>query len=144
MFGLIYGFWKLLFGLGQVWMAQASMFHPDALPTHVADQLLKKGESGWLTDFVMSGVSNGVLYVAVVCFESLSVLVAFRPSFHRMWGVGLIALHLGIFLVMNIFFWQAMLLCWVLLVRSPFHPDANNLRPEALHENSEDMFPSPR
>ena len=139
------GFWKLVFGLGQVWFGQTSMFHPDALPIHVADQVLKKGKSGWLTDIVMSGASSGVLYVSVVSFEFLSALVAFRPGFHRIWGVGLIGLHMGIFLVMNILFWQAMLLCWVLLVRSPFDPTVTETRNDFLHpqEQSEDMFSLP-
>jgi hypothetical protein len=55
-------------------------------------------------------------------------LIAFRPRAHRLWGVLLIAYHIGNFLVINIPFSGHIFLWALLLLASPFVPARTSIR----------------
>ena len=61
------------------------------------------------------GVALFGIYVELVC-----VLIAFRPSLHRLWGVLLIGLHTGTSLILSVQFSHSMLLVGILFLLSPF------------------------
>lgn len=59
------------------------------------------------------------LYLGALYLEAFAVLIAFRPALHRLWGGGLVLLHLGIGLGMEIWFVPPMFLLALLLLSSP-------------------------
>ena len=63
------------------------------------------------------------LFIGTMYFESASVIIAFRPRLHRLWGVALIAFHLGTQLIMGFTFPKNMVVFALFLVCSPFAPD---------------------
>ena len=103
---------------------------PEALARHIANCLLQTNPqplletrplpllAEWLVNHVWIGWP---LFLGAIYLEAFSVLIAFRPALHRWWGDGLILLHLGIGLGMDIWFVPAMFLLALLLVNSPFH-----------------------
>ncbi|MBI3510930.1 MAG: hypothetical protein HY064_09700 [Bacteroidetes bacterium] len=69
------------------------------------------------------------LLLCSYCIELVSVFIAFRPSWHRIWGILLILLH--IFILLNIgpdFSFQVVLIA-LILVNSPFTPSRKNHEP---------------
>jgi hypothetical protein len=98
------GLWKIVFGLGQWYAGEIHFLHQDALAIQVADQLSKKGGEGWVTVFFMEHRYLGTfLYAGAVLLELFSVAVAFKPRYQEFWGVCLIAMHIGIFLIWTSF-----------------------------------------
>jgi hypothetical protein len=55
--------------------------------------------------------------------EAASLLVAFRPRIHRVWGAGLIAFHFGTQLAMGFTFTPNIAVVGLLFLCSPFAPD---------------------
>jgi predicted DCC family thiol-disulfide oxidoreductase YuxK len=103
------------------------LFSLDALARHVSERLLQTGEhslvGGWLIDHVWLGPP---LLLGAVYLETFALWAAFRPSLHRPWGLGLICMHLGIMLAMNITFSHSMLLLALLFLGSPFTAPAGS------------------
>jgi hypothetical protein len=64
--------------------------------------------------------------------ETFSVIAAFRPRLHRLWGLGLIAFHFGTQLVMGFTFAPNIVLVGLLLVCSPFAPDRVKVKETVL------------
>jgi hypothetical protein len=72
------------------------------------------------------------LYIGTMYLELFSVLAAFRPRLHRIWGVALIAFHFGTQLAMGFTFGPNIVLVGLLLVCSPFAPDRVKIKEAIL------------
>jgi hypothetical protein len=71
------------------------------------------------------------LHIGVIYFELFSIVIAFRPGLHRLWGLLLIAFHIGTILILSFSFTVNILLLALLFVMSPFHP-RNQTRQQLL------------
>lgn len=71
-----------------------------------------------MTDLVTALVRRG----RVSLLEATSLLVAFRPRLHRVWGVGLIVFHVGTQVAMGFTFRPSIILLGLLFVCSPAAP----------------------
>jgi predicted DCC family thiol-disulfide oxidoreductase YuxK len=116
------GIAKLLGAAVQIHRGDAHhLFSVDALARHVSERLLQTGEhslvGGWLIDHPWFGPP---LLLGAAYLETFALWAAFRPSLHRPWALGLISMHLGIMLAMNITFSHSMLLLALLFLGTPF------------------------
>ncbi|MGE3972347.1 MAG: hypothetical protein AB7E78_13450, partial [Porticoccaceae bacterium] len=62
------------------------------------------------------------IFLALIYIQVVSVIVAFRPRLHLVWGYLQIGFHLGTWLLMEIIFNEHILLLLILLVLSPQRP----------------------
>jgi hypothetical protein len=70
--------------------------------------------------FVHHEIIGWALYIGTMYLEGASVLIAFRPRLHRVWGVGLILFHFATQLTMGFSFPENVALLGLLFVCSPF------------------------
>jgi predicted DCC family thiol-disulfide oxidoreductase YuxK len=98
-----------------------TLFSSSALARHVAERLLMTGEHSLLGNLIVGHPQwGGPALLGAVYLETFALAAACRPSLHRVWGLGLILMHLGIFLSMNVTFSHSILLLGLLLLASPF------------------------
>jgi hypothetical protein len=118
------GVWKVFEATVAVRDGQVGGFHPSGFSYIVADRLLRTDAQTIIGPFfVTHELAGWLLFVGTMYLETFSVLVAFRPRLHRVWGLGLIGFHLGTQLVMGFTFNQNVALLSLLFVFSPFAPD---------------------
>lgn len=102
---------------------------PEALARHIANRVLQTQSEPLLAEWLIDNISiSWVLFLGTLYLESASVLVAFRPALHRVWGSAISLLHLGIGLSMEIWFVPPILALSILLVGSPFHSEGTTWR----------------
>lgn len=100
-----------------------TVFHPTGLSVQVARFELTGQGGGLLADAMIDYPILGYpLMLGTIYLELFSILVAFRPRIHKLWGAGLMAMHAGIALSMNIFFDPMVLMVGAWLLLSPFAP----------------------
>jgi hypothetical protein len=92
-------------------------FSPEALSVQTAAHLIQTNQSSLLGPFVIEHPYLGwLLLLTSVYLQLFAFWLVFRPSLRRLWGLGLIAFHVGTHLVMAIDFSPTCLLLAVLLV----------------------------
>jgi hypothetical protein len=102
---------------------------PEALARHMANRILATDSQPLLADLLVDQPSlSWLLYLGALYLEAFAVMAAFRPALHRLWGGGLILLHLGIGLGMEIWFIPPLFLLSLLFINSPFQCDETKLR----------------
>jgi hypothetical protein len=125
---------KVVGSILQFARGEVHAFAPDALARHVALRVLEGIDPPAyfaLGPTVLEHPAIGVLiFPLTIYLETCSLLVAFRPALHRLWGGCLILMHLGIYFVMGILFSWQILLVGLMLVASPFAPQ--ELRPREV------------
>jgi hypothetical protein len=128
------GLWKVYWALrGVVSSEMMSSFNLHGFSYIVADRLLTTDQQTLLGDFVVRNPLIGwVLYNGTIYLESTSLLIAFRPRLHRVWGLGLICFHIGTQLTMGFTFRHNVLLVALLFVCSPFAPERISVRDALL------------
>jgi hypothetical protein len=118
------GWLKLVSVPVQLMRDEVTAIGPEALARHIANCAMQGGPqpllASWLVDHIMIG---WVLFLGAIYLEAAALLAAFRPAIHRWWGIGLIMLHLGIGLAMEIWFVPPMFLLALLFVYSPFQTE---------------------
>jgi hypothetical protein len=123
------GFWKTAVGLYQLALGEVSAFHPHALAYHVARRLLQTRSTTALGAFVVEHAWVGwPLFLLTLYLELFAFVAAFRPRLHRLWGLGLMGLHLGSYLILGVGHAPQVLLLALLGVGSPFAPSATGVR----------------
>ncbi len=118
------GISKLLGLLLQIYRNQDhTMLSPDSLSRFIAERLLMTGERSifgpWLIDHPWVGWP---LYLGAVYLEVFALIIAFRPALQKAWALGLVLMHVGIILTMNVTFGTSILLLTLLFAASPLHP----------------------
>jgi hypothetical protein len=128
------GLFKLGAAAIQFWDAQVTGLHPEALSRHIAYRLLEAGDPriSYVGHHIVEHPWIGwPIHLSAIYLETFALVVAFRPALHRLWGAGLILMHAGIFLALDIsFVWQVQLVALMLLA-SPFAPACDNWRDAA-------------
>jgi hypothetical protein len=115
------GLYKCYAALTAQLASGAGGFSPDAMAITVAWRALQTGADPMWGSFVIENPLLGwPFYLGLYFAELVSVLVFFRPSLHRIWGMILILFHIGTLLFMDIAFQQHVLINALLFVMSPF------------------------
>ena len=122
-FYFLAGFWKVLAGLIQWRLGEPHLFSVEAMPRHLAARLLQTRSESRLADWMIDHplISTVSLWTGVL-IEVGAIVLPFVPRFHRLGGVALIGLHLGIGLAMTIWFDANFLVLAVLFLFSPLAP----------------------
>ena len=120
------GLLKVLGGLVQWSLGEPNLFRLDAMPRQLAARLMQTDSQSAVGDWLIDHphVATPLLWTAVV-LECGSLFVIARGLLHRLWGLALIGLHLGIGLAMTIWFDTNFLVLFCLLVLSPFDRPAS-------------------
>jgi len=127
------GLWKILFALNDLTTDRVSGFELKGFSYIIADRLLATNQDTLLGEFfVHNHVVGWALYTGTIYLEAASLLIAFRPRLHRVWGIGLILFHLGTQLAMGFTFRPNVALIGLLFVASPFAPDHQTVRDTLL------------
>lgn len=114
------GTWKVVYGVIAAVSGQAGNFSPDALSLTLANRSLQTGTEPLLAPlFIDNPLLAWPIFLALIYIQVVSVIVAFRPRLHLVWGYLQIGFHLGTWLLMEIIFNEHILLLLILLVLSP-------------------------
>jgi hypothetical protein len=135
------GIGKLVGAYGQILGGQSNAFDPKAGALHIADRLIVTNSTSPLGPW---GVENYLIlwpfFVGSIYLLLFSFVIAFRPSLHRLWALGLILFHTGNYLVINIGFNAHDFLLSLLLILSPFAPWKVNLKEAFMKLPLIDLF----
>jgi hypothetical protein len=118
------GLWKIWAIFSQTVQGEVSALAPSALARQIAEKLVSSDTTSllgpWLIDHYWLGwpLMIGTLYLEFFALWSVT-----RPSLHRVFGLGLILLHLSTHLTLNVIFVQNSLWLALFFVFSPFNPD---------------------
>jgi hypothetical protein len=127
------GLWKVFYGVRDLLGARTSGFEIDGFSLIVAQRLNETSQDTVLGHWLVhTPVVGWLLFVGTMYLEASSLLIAFRPRLHRVWGIGLIVFHLGTQLAMGFTFRANVLLLGLLFVCSPAAPSPVRVRDAAL------------
>ena len=123
------GLWKLVAVVSQTVQGEVSALAPSALARHVAEKLLSSDTTSLLGPWLIDNYWVGwPLMIATLYLEVFALWSVTRPPIHRLFGLGLIVLHVSTHLTLNVSFVQNALWLGLFLVLSPFNPDQPNWR----------------
>jgi hypothetical protein len=118
------GMWKIFFAFKALFVGRTGGFSFGGFSYIVANKILRGNVDTVLGHFfVHHEIIGWALYIGTMYLEGASVLIAFRPRLHRVWGVGLILFHFATQLTMGFSFPENVALLGLLFVCSPFTPE---------------------
>lgn len=108
------GVWKFIGLIGQVFRGEISALSPDGMARSATSNLLNHGayNISFLYDFVVDHPSFlwSAMLIGGYSIELFSMYIIFRPKLFKLWGVGLVLLHVGNVLIVGPTFpWQTMM-----------------------------------
>jgi hypothetical protein len=129
------GLWKVAYAVRDLFgTGRTSAFEIDGFSIIVADRLSEIASDAVLGEwFVRNPAPGWALLIGTMYLEATSLLIAFRPRLHRVWGVGLMCFHIGTQLAMGFTFRPNVLLLGLLFVCSPSAPERVTVR-EAVRD----------
>lgn len=114
------GWWKLFYGIRQAMHGQMGVFSPSGFAYMTASRLLQTDSHSVLGPLIIElGPWGGFILWSGIYIELFALLIVFRPSLLRFWGLALVSLHMGTELVLTIGFGLNVILIAVLLIASP-------------------------
>jgi len=114
------GFWKLFWGIVEFFTKDVSLFSPLSFRNILIEQFQLTNPPLLGTWFLEHYYIGYIFYCVVVVIELFAVFAFFKSSLHKIWGVLLIGMHLGIHLVLNVNMYPAIMAIGLLLLMSPF------------------------
>ena len=115
------GLGKIQGAISQYFAGQTHAFAPEALALHIAYWLRNIDSTSLLGSFFVEHVIVGwPLFLGMIYLQFFSLWIAFKPSLHKIWAFGLIFMHTGIYLTMDMLFFPTALLLIFLFFDSPF------------------------
>jgi hypothetical protein len=120
------GFWKFFWGVIEFFTKDVSLFSPLAFRNVLVEQFQLTNPpllGAWFLEHYYIGY---VFYIAVVGVELFAVFAFFKSNMHKVWGILLIGMHLGIHLVLNVNMYPAIMAIGLLLLMSPFQKSNTN------------------
>lgn len=127
------GFWKIYTATKALADGTPSGFGISAFSYIVGNRIVQTNQDTVLGHyFTFHELPGWFLFTGTMYLETFSVIAAFRPRLHRVWGVALIAFHFGTQLAMGFTFGPNIVLVGLLLVCSPFAPDRVNVKKAIL------------
>ena len=128
------GIGKVLAFINQVIVKEVNILEPQASALITADRLITTHRNTPLGGFI---IDNYFLvwpfFLATIYLLIVSIFIAFKPSLHRLWGLGLILFHINNYLVIDIGFNAHIFLAALLFLLSPFAPRTFQLK-QTLHD----------
>lgn len=123
------GLWKLEHAVRALRSGAVSAFELDGFSLIVAERLLQTNQTTLLGELLVDHPLPGwVLFNGTMYLEATSILIAFRPRLHRVWGIGLLLFHLGTQLAMGFTFFPNVVLLGLLFLASPWAPEEIDVR----------------
>lgn len=117
------GLWKILAAIKHLFKGDKGSFDMNAMTryieynyTYFEPNLIAK----WFIEHELLGFI--LLWIGIL-LEFFSVIIFFFPKFHKIWGIGLILMHIGIANVLDVHFGYVCVSIVPLLVLSPFNDD---------------------
>lgn len=127
------GFGKLQGAYYQYIQGVTNAFDPAALALHIAYWLRANDTSSLLGSFFIRHPWLGwPLFIGTIYLQLFSLWAAFKPSLHKFWALGLILMHTGIYLTMNMLFLPISLLLLLFFFDSPFRKPHTSWREMVL------------
>jgi len=118
------GLYKVSAALQALLAGEIGGFSPEAMALTLANRMLQTNTDAIWAPFIIENYLIGwPLYLGLYYVEFVSIVILFRPSLHRVWGLILIGFHFGTVLFMAIPFPAHILINAMLFVYSPFRPD---------------------
>ncbi|MCH7883370.1 hypothetical protein IIA95_03065 [Patescibacteria group bacterium] len=115
------GIGKILGAITQYFNGEVHIFALNAAALHVTSQLNAMQSTTLLGPLITKYPLFGWFpLVAIIYLQFFAFLIAFRPSLHRIWALGLVFFHVGTFLAMDAEFFHAIPLLLILFFNSPF------------------------
>lgn len=115
------GIGKLWYGVAALFQGQPNIFSIDAGALHIATLLNQMHESTILGPWILNHPASAFLpFLAVLYLQLFSIVAAFRPKLHRLWGLAMIIFQVGTFLTMRAIFTTPTIPLLVFLLTSPF------------------------
>lgn len=115
------GFYKVLAASKALLAGQVGGFAPQAMALTMASRMTQTNTDAIWAPFIIENYWIGwPLYLGLYYIELVAIFVFLRPNLHRIWGLALIAFHLGTFLFMEITFAAHVMINAMLFVFSPF------------------------
>jgi hypothetical protein len=133
LFYTLTGFWKIYTATKALASGGTSGFGFSGFSYIVGERIIQTNQDTVLGHyFTYHELPGWFLYVGTMYLETFSIIAAFRPRLHRIWGVALIAFHFGTQLAMGFTFGPNIVLVALLLVCSPFAPSRVKLKEAVL------------
>ncbi len=116
------GFFKLLGTIKQLLFEDVSVFTDYSLFYSAIRSSGNSGAPSFLEEFLAANPSPmwGILLLGGYMVEFCALLVAFRPQYHKVYGMLILLLHLGIVLTVGPDFVLQMWVVGILFIMSPF------------------------
>ncbi len=115
------GFWKVYWGILAIIDGRLSSFSMMAFPEHVARKTIFESREYFYSGIVISNsILSWIAYLGTIYIEVVAVLVAFKPSLHKIWAFIFIFMHVGILLVIGIPFFESLFVLCIIVLNSPF------------------------
>ena len=114
------GLWKLFWGVVEFFTQEVSLFSPLAFRNILVTQYQITNPTllgSWFLEHYYMGY---MFYVLVVLIEIFAVFAFFKSNLHKVWGILLMLMHLGIHYVLNVNMYPAIMVLGLLLILSPF------------------------
>ncbi|HET7098665.1 MAG TPA: hypothetical protein VFI61_00285 [Patescibacteria group bacterium] len=122
------GFWKIYWGIVAIFQGAIGSFSPYALSTHIAKTTIMEGRAYYFSNFMINNpIFSWFFFLGTLYIEFFSLWVAFKPNLHKVWGVVLISMHVGILLAMGIPFFESIVILCILMLNSPFAKEVISL-----------------
>jgi|GEM_PF-76433 len=117
------GISKILGLLLQLYRHQEhTLLSHESLARIVAEQLILTSERSLFGSWIIYHPWAGwPFHLGAVYLEIFALLIAFRPALQRAWAMGLVFMHVGIFLAMNVTFATSILLLTLLFAAGPLN-----------------------
>lgn len=117
---LIYGMtgtWKAYYILKNYLIVRNFEFLTEVLPRHIAHFFLVDYEYNTLGIWLFNSPHlSSVLFIVIVLVQLSSFLVINRPELYRVWGCAILSFHCGVYVFLNILFWQMILIVFVFFI----------------------------
>jgi hypothetical protein len=127
------GWLKLVSVPVQYLRGEVTAIGSEALARHVANAAMQSGPVPMFANwFIDNTAVSWAFFLGAIYLEAVAVLIAFRPDLHRWWGIGLMLLHFGIGMVMEIWFVPPLFILALLFVFSPFDRGTATWREKVL------------
>jgi hypothetical protein len=118
------GFWKIYTATKALADGGISGFNISGFSYIVGARIIQTNQDTVLGHyFTYHELPGWFLYVGTMYLETFSIIAAFRPRLHRLWGVALIAFHFGTQLAMGFTFTPNIAVVGLLFLCSPVAPD---------------------
>ena len=114
------GFWKFSWGVIQLFKGEVSLFSPLSLRNTLIHQF-EVAEPTVIGLWVLEHYTFGYfIYLVAVCIELFALLIFFKANMHKVWGVLILSLHIGLELIVGVGSYAIFYTVCLLLVASPF------------------------